>query len=310
MRLSVALLLLGVIAGPPEPRAQTNRPKVLGVGHIALWTADIEKSRRFYKDFLGFGEPFDLKNPDGSLSLTFIKVNDYQYVELFPERAAGTDRLHHISIYTDDAEAMRLYLGSRGIKVPERVPKGRIGNSNFNVTDPDGHTVEIVQYEPDGWSLREKGRHMGPDRVATRMLHVGILVGDLAAAKRFYGDVLGFSELWRGSSDGARLSWVNLRVPDGTDYIEFMLYQDLPEPTARGTAHHLCLEVPRMEKAVALLETRAARAGYERKMEVRTGRNRKRQCNLFDPDGTRIELMEPVTVDGVPAPSSDAPPPR
>jgi hypothetical protein len=45
-------------------------------------------------------------------------------------------------------------------------------------------------------------------------------------------------------------------------------------------------------------------------MEIRTGRNRKRQCNLFDPDGTRIELMEPKTVDGQPAPPSDAPPPR
>jgi lactoylglutathione lyase len=32
--------------------------------------------------------------------------------------------------------------------------------------------------------------------------------------------------------------------------------------------------------------------------------------NLFDPDGTRIELMEPGTVDGAPAPSSIAPPPR
>ena len=28
-------------------------------------------------------------------------------------------------------------------------------------------------------------------------------------------------------------------------------------------------------------------------MEVRTGTNRKRQMNLFDPDGTRVELMEP-----------------
>jgi len=31
---------------------------------------------------------------------------------------------------------------------------------------------------------------------------------------------------------------------------------------------------------------------------------------LFDPDGTRIELMEPNTIDGQPAPSSTLPPPR
>jgi lactoylglutathione lyase len=45
-------------------------------------------------------------------------------------------------------------------------------------------------------------------------------------------------------------------------------------------------------------------------MEMRTGINRKRQLNLFDPDGTRSELMEPATIDGTPTPSSTAPPPR
>jgi lactoylglutathione lyase len=290
--------------------AQTQRPRILGLAHIALFTADVDRSRQFYKDFLGYGEPFDLKNADQSLALTFIKINDHQYIELFPEREKASDRLHHISIYTDDAEAMRKYLASRGIPVPERVPKGRIGNSNFNIKDPDGHTVEIVQYEPDGWSMRERGKHAGPQRVSTRMLHLGILVGKLDEAKKFYGDILGFQETWRGSSNEKELSWVNMRVPDGTDYIEFMLYKDLPPPDRRGTAHHICLEVPDMDAAVAKLEANPARRSYERKLEIRTGRNRRRQCNLFDPDGTRVELMEPHTVDGQPAPPSTAPPPR
>jgi catechol 2,3-dioxygenase-like lactoylglutathione lyase family enzyme len=305
MKLSITLLLFASIAA-----AEPQRPRILGLAHIALFTADVEKSRRFYKEFLGYGEPFDLKNSDGSLSLTFIKINDHQYIELFPERESRSDRLHHISVYTEDAEAMRLYLASRGVKVPDRVPKGRIGNSNFNVTDPDGHTVEIVQYESGGWSMREKGKHVGPERVSTRMLHLGILVGDLAAAKKFYGEVLGFSEFWRGSSDEKQLSWVNMRVPDGTDYIEFMLYKDLPQPDRRGSAHHICLEVPDMDKAVAMLEAKPARQTYDRKMEIRVGRNRRRQCNLFDPDGTRVELMEPNTIDGQPTPPSKAPPPR
>ena len=135
-------------------------------------------------------------------------------------------------------------------------------------------------------------------------------MGNLAEAKKFYGDILGFQEFWRGSSGGTQLSWVNMRVPDGTDYIEFMLYKDLPQPDRRGTAHHICLEVPDMDKAVALLEAKPARQSYDRQMETRVGRNRRRQCNLFDPDGTRVELMEPNTVDGQPAPPSNAPPPR
>src|SRR5216683_4653886 len=251
MRTLIALLALA-----PLLPAQPPRPRILGVAHIALYVSDIEKSRAFYKDFLGFAEPFQLDNPDGSLSLTFIKVNERQYIELFPGLKPGADRLNHISIQTDDAEAMRVYLGSRGVAVPAKTPKGRIKNSNFNVKDPDGHTVEIVQYEPDGWSVREKGKHMSSARVSERILHLGIIVGDLAAANKFYGDVLGFHEIWRGSRDGQALSWTNMQVPDGEDYIEFMLYKDLPDPDHRGTQHHICLVTPDLAKAQAKLEAR------------------------------------------------------
>jgi lactoylglutathione lyase len=291
-------------------QAEPRRPRITGLAHIALWVKDVNASRAFYKDFLGYTEPFSLQNPDGSLALTFIKINDRQYVELFPEREAGSDRLHHISIETDDAEAMRRYLASRGVKVPDRVPKGRIGNSNFNVQDPDGHTVEIVQYEPDGWSLREKGRHLGAQRISGRMLHLGILVGSVEPAMRFYRDLLGFRETWRGSRDGQQLNWINLQVPDGTDYLEFMLYEKLPPPDRRGVEHHICLETPDLGKSLATLEARPSRKQYGRTLEGRVGTNRRRLANLFDPDGTRVELMEPLTVEGIPTPPSTAPPPR
>jgi catechol 2,3-dioxygenase-like lactoylglutathione lyase family enzyme len=286
-----------------------QRPRITGVAHIALFVHDMDKARAFYKDFLGFGEPFSLNKPDGSLSMTFIKVNDRQYIELFPEVEPGSDRLNHISVETGNAEAMRVYLASKGIKVPEKVGLGRIKNLNFSVKDPDGHGVEFVQYTPDGWSMREKGKYM-PERVSTRMMHVGILVGALEPAMKFYRDILGFEEFWRGSRDGKVLNWVNMRVPDGDTYVEFMLYDKLPEPTARGTAHHICLEVPDIMKAKAWLEARPAAKDYTRPMEIRTGTNRKRQMNLYDPDGTRSELMEPGTVDGVPTPPATAPPPH
>lgn len=307
MRQATLTLLCAALATAAD---LPKRPLITGVAHIALYVHDIEKARAFYKDFLGFGEPFSLNKPDGSLALTFIKVNDRQYIELFPEVEPGTDRLNHISIETDNAEAMRAYLGAHGIKVPDKVGKGRIGNSNFNVKDPDGHTVEIVQYEPDGWSMREKGKFMGPERASTKMMHVGILVGALEPAMKFYRDLLGFQEFWRGSAKGQQLSWVNMKVPDGDTYIEFMLYDQLPEPTRRGSAHHICLEVPDMDKTKAVLEAKPARKNYTRPLEIRTGTNRRRQMNLFDPDGTRSEVMEPKTVDGVPAPSSTAPPPH
>lgn len=307
----LTLVFVATVSWLPLAAQQLQRPKVLGVAHIALRVSDIEKSRAFYKDFLGYGEPFLLNKPDGSLDLTFIKINDYQYVELFPGLDAAQDRLHHISIYTDDAEGMRQYLASRGVAVPERVPKGRSGNSNFNVKDPDGHAVEIVEYEPDGWSMRDKGKAMSEARISDRMLHVGIIVGNLAKSLEFYNGILGFEEFWRGSArDSETLSWVNLRVPDGETYVEFMLYQQEPAPDRRGVQHHICLEVEDAAKAVERLEQRPYRNTYEQKIEIRTGVNRRRQVNLFDPDGTRIELMESNTVDGKPPEPSKLPPPR
>ena len=277
---------------------------------MALYVSDLTKARQFYKDFLGYDEPFALKSEDGKDSTEFIKINDNQYLELSANPPKSDGRLSHIAIYTDSAASMRDYLASRGIKVPDNVRKGRIGNSSFNITDPDGHTVEIVQYEPDGWTMKNKGKSMPDTRISSRLYHVGVTVRHLAASLDFYQGVLGFHEFWRGSSTGKILSWVNMRVPDGDDYIELMLYAEPQTDAERGVKNHICLLTADLDKAVSLLKQRAEKIGYARPIEIRTGRNGKRQANLFDPDGTRIELMEPNTLDGKPVPSSTAPPPE
>jgi lactoylglutathione lyase len=103
------------------------------------------------------------------------------------------------------------------------------------------------------------------------------------------------------------LSWINLRLPDSEDYIELMLFKSAPAEDKRGTAHHLCLETPDIDASMAAINANPARAGYTRPIDVHLGKNRKRQANLFDPDGTRTELMEPRTIDGKPTPPSTAP---
>jgi lactoylglutathione lyase len=303
---AIAVVLLASHAVAQEPK----RPRIIGVAHMAVYAHDVDRTVSFYRDLLGYAEPFRLNRGSGALHLAFVKVNDRQFVEVFPEKAEGTDRLNHIALEVDDAEAMRVYLAARGVKVPDKLPVGRIGNANYNITDPDGHTVEIVQYLPSGRTAQQRGKDLPATRISERIAHVGIAVGSLDKALAFYGDILGFRETWRGSSKGKELNWVNVRVPGGDDYVEFMLYKAAPSLNRLGTMHHLCLEVADLDKAKSILESRPARKGYSRELEIKTGINRKRQLNLYDPDGTRIELMEPRTVDGKPAPSSDAPPPR
>ena len=294
-----AILLLAV--------SKPQRPRITGLSHVALYVHDLDASRAFYKGLLGFQEPYSLLNTNGTVHLTFIKINDRQFIELFPERDTNSDRLNHIAIQTDDAEAMRAYLASRGVKVPDKANKGRIGNLEFNVVDPDGHQVEIVQYLPDGWTVREYGKSMNDARVSTRLKHTGIIVTNLEASLKFYHDILGCRETWRGARNTNQLSWVNMKLPDSDDYIELMLYTGLPPPEKRGVAQHVSLEVADIEKAKAMLEAKPAFTNYSRPLQIQTGVNRKRQMNLYDPDGTRVEFMEPKTIDGIPAPPSTAP---
>jgi catechol 2,3-dioxygenase-like lactoylglutathione lyase family enzyme len=311
MMTKVWISIVAIVLGAAGAAAQeVKRPRITGVAHVAIYAHDVDKTIAFYRDFLGYGEPFRLNRGSGALHLAFLKISDRQFVEIFPEKEAGTDRLNHIALEVEDAEAMRVYLASRGVKVPEKLPIGRIGNANYNITDPDGHTVEIVQYMPDGWTLQNKGKNLPESRISPRIMHVGIAVGSLDKAMAFYGEILGLKETWRGSARGQELNWVNVKVPDGDDYVEFMLYKNPPSISRLGTMHHLCLEVPSVEAAKSALEMKPARKNYQRELQIQTGINRKRQLNLYDPDGTRIELMEPKTVDGVPAPPSTAPPPR
>jgi lactoylglutathione lyase len=296
-----ALLLAGSLFGQ-------QRPKILGLAHVAYYVSDLAKARGFYEGFFGFAElPFTLKKPDGSERIAFIKINDTQYLELFAESPKDDGMLNHIAVYTDNADAMRDYLASKGIKVPDHVGKGQTGNKNFTIKDPDGHGVEIVEYMKDSRTSQEHGKELPDTRISSHLMHAGILIGSLSRAMAFYHDILGFEETWRGGGNPRELSWVNLRVPDGEDYVEFMLYRTLPAADQRGGKNHISLMVPDMGKALAVLEAR--RKVYSRDFDAKTGVNGKRQANFYDPDGTRAELMEASTVTGKPVPPSTAPPP-
>lgn len=309
MKLPLRFLLLASIFALSSGAAEPQRPRITGISHAAFYVTDMAKARAFYEGFLGYASPFSIPRKNGG-DLVWIKINDRQTVELFPgsEVSPEADRLFHIAVETDDAEAMRVYLASKGVAVPEKTAVGKIGNKNYFIKDPNGNTVEIVEYLPDGWTKREAGKFLPDTRISTRMSHVGIMVGQFDASMRFYGEILGFKEIWRGGA-GKTLSWVNLQVPDGQDYIEFMLYNTPPTRETLLTKHHICLEVEDVAKAGEILKSRTLPEGSKPPTEMKTGVNGKRQINYFDPDGTRVEIMEPGTLDGKPVPPSMAPPP-
>jgi lactoylglutathione lyase len=294
------ILLLMVVCGAVSQGAQEQssapkRPMITGIAHIAFQVSDLAKAREFYGELLGYEEPFQIRNQDGSLALTYFKVNERQYIEIFPGLPPDKDdRLLHIAFETTDLEALRVYMLAKGVKAPEKVNQGRDGNLNFTIADPDGHRVEFVQYREGSLHRKAKGRYVSSRRISDRILHVGVTVADQAAADKFYKDILGFSEIWRGGRDEASLNWINLKVPDGTDYLEYMLVTAAPTRQQLGSLHHVALLVPDIQKA---LETTRERSGDPASVRApQVGRNRRWQLNLFDPDGSRAELMEPFTI--------------
>lgn len=292
-----------------ETTHPAGRCRILGLSHAGLRVADMQAALVFYRDFLGLEEQFQLVDEQGKLLLKFMKLSDTQFIELFPEESPEQDRLFQVAFIVEDAEAMRLYLKEKGIAVPESAKRGRIRNIGFSIPDPDGHMVEFVQYMPDSWTTQDRGKHLGKDRVSIRLKHIGFTVRSLERSLAFYKDILGCTESWRGSENGETLSWVNMKLPDSDDYLELMLHAGNLSKERIGILNHICLEVDDVPLSVEWLEGKAREGLYARPLTHKVGRNRRRLANLFDPDLTRTEIMEALTIDGMSPPFSTALPP-
>jgi lactoylglutathione lyase len=300
MKLTMAAMVAYGLAGCSLLAGAQNapaRPKILGVAHIGVRTDNLDASRKFYGGVLGFEEPFMLDKPKGEgtgLLLTYFKVNDHQFVEVFPELTdAKQDRLSHIAFETTDAEQLRAYLGSKGVKVPEKLDPMLDGNRGFEVTDPDGHTVEFVELRPGSLHTANFGKNLGANRVSQHILHVGVVVSDRAAADKFYRDILGFEETWHGGMKDDQTDWVDMRVPDGTDWLEYMLNVKNPDVRELGVMHHFALLAPSVKEGYEVVTKR----GYKAEEKPQIGRDGKWQFNMYDPNFTRVELMEAKPVE-------------
>src|ERR1700687_4875772 len=96
----IAVLVLSGLITPMTARDEVKRPRILDVSHMAVFVSDLQKARQFYKDFLGYEEPYVLKREDGSDRIAFIKINEDQYLELFAENPKQDGHLNHISFFT------------------------------------------------------------------------------------------------------------------------------------------------------------------------------------------------------------------
>jgi hypothetical protein len=75
-----------------------------------------------------------------------------------------------------------------------------------------------------------------------------------------------------------------------------MFISDTPDRRRLGTLHQMALMVPDIQVAWEEAVRRMPEAARAQTNTPQVGVNGRYQLNLFDPDGTRTELMEPFRV--------------
>lgn len=288
--MAASLLLLAVL-----PALSAELP-IAGLASVGFRVSDLAAARAFYTGVLGFEEAFVIPAPGGGAATHCFKVNDRQFIEITPDLAPGAAmRLTRIGIETPDARHLRGLLEARGLAVGP-VAREADGALAFTLRDPEGHLLRFVEYLPDSFQAKVRGRFLGARRISEHLRHTGVTVSDEARAMQFYRDKLHFVEIWRGGPSPGETRWVNMRMPGTSgDYIEYMLHSSPPTREQLGSMHHICLEVDDIQAAYRAAVARGI-PDVDRH-RPRIGRNRRRLLNLFDPDGSRTELMEPRTVD-------------
>jgi catechol 2,3-dioxygenase-like lactoylglutathione lyase family enzyme len=232
-----------------------------------------------------------------------------QFVEVLPLPAEHTlSRMACVAYNTHDARSLLEYLRARGVDGLSELHTGNDGSRWFQTKDPEGTQVQFIQ----------PGQHTAipadAKPIGTRIIHVGYLVHSRAAEDHFYKDILGFRPYWFGAMQPDHLDWVSQQVPAGHDWLEYMLVGDgATTPLSKvdqrelGVLNHFSIGVPNMEQAVTTLirEDRLS----PRHDGPQMGKDGKWQANLYDPDGTRVELMEfqPVTKPCCSAFTADSP---
>src|SRR5579859_1229661 len=265
---------------PLAAHTQTSprRPKIFRVAQVRVSAADTSRSKMFYKELLGLQE---YPGKCFAANSMCFWVNLIQIIEVVPaQNASEVSRVQEIGFWTNSVKEMRSYLLSSGLR-PEPIKTNKDGWPYFEIVDPEAHTIMFTSRALDG--------DMMVSNTGSSLIHAGFIVRDRAATEHFYKDILGFRPYWHGGMKDDQTDWVSMQVPDGTDWLEFMV--NVPpdaDQRLRGIMNHIAIGVTDIHAT----EQRLKDAGVHLTEEPKIGRDGKWQLNVYDPDLTRIEFME------------------
>jgi catechol 2,3-dioxygenase-like lactoylglutathione lyase family enzyme len=258
---------------------------------------------------LGVAEAFSTKDASGRVASVYFKVNDDQYVELVPDLKPGELRRQaRVVFQSSDLKRLHATYSERGLN-PTAIATAPDGNPVFRILGPSGARLDFIEYVPGSQQTQLRGKLLDPRRISTHLWHVGIYTEDRTAAAPFYQDKLGFPrgrDLGRGEY---------IETPNADRNIETKhppLDPDNPATRAQyerevmGAVEHMALEVEDMRATRDLVQDRGRYTDLQVRAHV--GNNRHWLMHIFDPDGSRAEIMETaVQPDSLPSMSVMAP---
>jgi lactoylglutathione lyase len=131
-----------------------DRPRLVGMNHVALEVGDLQEALDFY------GRIFELGRIDYEPGMAFIDMGD-QFLALSEGRTSPPDHARHFGLVVDDKEATRAALIEAGVEVSP----GRF----LDFRDPWGNLLQIVDYRDIQFSKTPQVlRGMGLDGLEKR----------------------------------------------------------------------------------------------------------------------------------------------
>ena len=256
-----------------------GRAKIFGIAYVKVRVTDLDKARHFYGAVLQLAAG---EIRDGNTVQWSFVVNGNQRIDL-AKTAPGTtgSYLAEVGLATDNVNQMRSYLTAKGVAANE-IFTWPDGTKYFETQDPEGNRIVFVEqkWDTSGGSSKAVGH---------KLLHAGFVVKDWKAENRFYEDVLGFRLYWKGGFKDDGLDWYEIQVPDGDNWIEYML--NIPanaDHKELGVQNHFSLGVVSADAAAKTLRER----GLKDFDGPEVGRDGKNSLDAYDPDWTRVEVME------------------
>jgi catechol 2,3-dioxygenase-like lactoylglutathione lyase family enzyme len=274
---------------PLKKHAPPKRPRILGIAGVTILVPEVEAAHRYYRTLIDPDHTCEYCD-NGSPNFLFLPSGQRIEFKKIPSPAPA-DLLEEISFFTDDLDAFANYLKFRKVGYDERKRKHTGDVVALEFDDPEQHHLSVTDsfhlVRGDDFNAGLPPRNPGDP---IRIIHAGFVVKSPDLLNHFYVDLFGFRPYWHGGmKDDGKDDWVAMQVPDGTDWIEYML--NIPASADKqtlGVMNHISLGVP----SVRVVGYDLARVGIKEPEKPQIGRDGKWQLNVYDASLTRIEFME------------------